>query len=519
MSQDTQLVRLFCLGRFRVVLDNGADVTPSRKKACALLGILAMTPKFERSRIQLQDLLWSNFAEPQARSNLGGEVHLIKKCLGHASGVLQSADGMLRLDRRRVWIDLLDAQDDASAEEAARRPEMLLENITLRDPEFDDWIRDQRQRLPDVLTRECPVPQSAVPQERLQRPAANLTLLPPRSSFGEGSGFAADTLVQMIGRGVFERTGIVVREAAEPGDGISLRVEVATDPVSSMIHVVIAAEGESRLIWTKSEPAQGSVPTILAAEHVRRLVNQCIDVCILELCKFEAFAAGRAPVALALEHIHGMLTLDMSELPDAQRRLEDAYEVDRKPVLLGYMAYLRAFQIAELRPDNADDLRAEAAEIAARAVEQDPSNATLLALMSCVQSVVLRNHVYGHELGEQSLRLDPSNPLAMVFLGRAKAYLGQVEAGHSLAEKALRISGVGMARHGVSIFAAATALLIGRNGDAIRLCEVVRAACPSYKAPLRMLIPLYAKCGRRDDARKAYHELKGRESGFSLEQP
>ena len=517
MGREDYLLKIYCLGKFKVLLFNGEEVTPKRKKACALLAILALTPSFGRSRVHLQDLLWSTFAEPQARNNLGGEIHLIKKSLGAASDVLIAKDSMLHIDRRRVWIDVLDAQTDLPARQAATRPDLLLENITIRDPEFDDWLRDQRQRLPDLLE----LSSAAVPQVKQarapQRLLAALTLLPPRSSFGAGAELIAQSLGHSVGRGVSERTGAPVRQVDDPDEGVSLRVEVASDQFSTTIHVVIAVEEETRLLWTKSESVQAGPFLVMSAEHVQRLANHCIDVCILELGKYNVRFAEGASCVHAIDNINGLLTLDMSEISNAQARLQFAYDVVREPIFLAYMAYLRAFQIAELRPQDIDVLREDAERLAAHAVEQAPANATLLALMSCVLSVVLRNYEYGHELGERSVRLDPSNPLALVFLGRAKAYLGREEEGNALAQKALRLSGVGPARNSVLIFAAATAFLTKRNSEAIRLCEIVRSACPQYKAPLRMLIPLYARVGRRADAKIVDQSLQRQEPSFSLE--
>jgi hypothetical protein len=62
-----------------------------------------------------------------------------------------------------------------------------------------------------------------------------------------------------------------------------------------------------------------------------------------------------------------------------------------------------------------------------------------------------------------------------------------------------------------------TALLSGRFPEAVRAAEIAYAIAPTYRPPLRTLVPLYLRLGERDKARDAFERLRRIEPTFSLD--
>jgi hypothetical protein len=77
----------------------------------------------------------------------------------------------------------------------------------------------------------------------------------------------------------------------------------------------------------------------------------------------------------------------------------------------------------------------------------EPHNATVLALASYVYSFALRKYAVGHELAELSIKSNAAHPLGHAFLGRAKSYLGEHDAGYTATRRGLELSGQGPYRY------------------------------------------------------------------------
>src|SRR3954453_3274666 len=75
-------LRIYVVGAFRVLAQNGEDLTPRGRKARALLAILALTPTRRRSRPVLQDKLWSDRGPDQGAASLRQTLTEIRQAFG-----------------------------------------------------------------------------------------------------------------------------------------------------------------------------------------------------------------------------------------------------------------------------------------------------------------------------------------------------------------------------------------------------------------------------------------------------
>src|SRR3954469_10876504 len=132
-------LRLYVIGAFRVLGQNGEELTPRGRKARALLAILALTPTRRRSRPALQDKLWSDRGPDQGAASLRQTLTEIRQAFGeHYRSCLVSDMRGVGLAEERVTIDL-DSADLSELAQAVELPQ-LLEDIDIADPEFENWV-------------------------------------------------------------------------------------------------------------------------------------------------------------------------------------------------------------------------------------------------------------------------------------------------------------------------------------------------------------------------------------------
>ena len=120
---------------------DGVEVTPKGRKAQGLLALIGVAPELRRHRSWLQDKLWSDRPPEQGAASLRQELAGIRRALGEASACLSTDGGWVALDPGRVRVRLDPDPDDW---ELTGAPPEFVAGLDIADPEFEDWIRDQR---------------------------------------------------------------------------------------------------------------------------------------------------------------------------------------------------------------------------------------------------------------------------------------------------------------------------------------------------------------------------------------
>lgn len=133
--------KLSLLGAFRFESADGTKVTITSKRGRALLAILAVAPKAERSRRWIESVLWGTRSPQQAQASLRKEVFNLRRALG------DDGQSILGADANAVWLDLDLVAIDA-LDQGASSDEVFLEGLDLDGEEgFEDWLRERRQEF------------------------------------------------------------------------------------------------------------------------------------------------------------------------------------------------------------------------------------------------------------------------------------------------------------------------------------------------------------------------------------
>jgi TolB-like protein len=136
------------VGPTLLLRSDGADVTPRGAKAQGMLVLIGSARNLRRSRAFLQDKLWSDRGPEQGAASLRQALVELRRSLGECRDCLIAEASMVGLDPSRVRVVMEpDTYDWGPLGEA---PEFA-EGLDVPDPEFEDWIRDQRIAFADRL--------------------------------------------------------------------------------------------------------------------------------------------------------------------------------------------------------------------------------------------------------------------------------------------------------------------------------------------------------------------------------
>ncbi len=577
-DQNPPKVEVRLVGPFQVIGPLGEDLRPRLVKSRALLALLALSRNMSRTRAALQDKLWGESPGKQGTMNLRSALSDIRRGLGPYRDCLVTDGAMVGLAPDRVALDMeswlspelspLRADRSGSwtdREEIDALP-ILLEDIDIQESEFEDWLRDERSAFENMLLDlhnsapkidtdgrpqlrvvetatpnrgpASPVPwrQGALSKQSVegavvQGPASRdkarpvttpwLQILAPTSTIGDAALFYSNVMTASIAQSVSDIAGVAVR--VEPGDGfgVGLRIDVTINAQGGGVAVIAVLDGRSsRVFWSgvKDVPSGDGVP--FERNALSRLVNQTTDMVLsaLKTLADERAAQEGAPhsrFSLGMDAISKMFKLGRTELDEAETLLDRSIDLEPSGAALAWKAYLRTFLVAEHGFDPRD-VSDQVREFVSKAIELAPANSYVLALSSYVHSFILQETSAARELAEQSVDLAPSNPMGASFLGLAKAYGGDPEAGYRMVQDARQRVGAGPHRYAIDFLGAVTATLAGRFDDAIALTEIVRAKKPDYKPAYRYLTALYLNKGDRRRAFDAMETLRRTEPDFSL---
>lgn len=143
-------MHLKVLGNFEVSSQNRI-LTPTSKKAQALLAYLAIERNTPQNRDHLADLLWGNLGDERARHNLRQALSSIRQSCGP---VIVTDGDLVALDWQDCASDIAEFLSGANSNDQFKLAACLklyegdlLENIQVRSPAFEDWLRDTRMQI------------------------------------------------------------------------------------------------------------------------------------------------------------------------------------------------------------------------------------------------------------------------------------------------------------------------------------------------------------------------------------
>jgi tetratricopeptide (TPR) repeat protein len=506
------MLRLNLFGPLSLRDASGIDYTPKARKAQGLLALVATTPTLRRSRGWLKAKLWSDRAEEQASASLRQCLCEIREALGPYVGCLRTEIGWVALDGSRITID---DHPDPRVPDAE-----FLEGLDVRDPEFEDWLRDQRSARADTRSPSDRHVEAGLPARGFVRP---LLLLSPPEAVEPELRLVADGLAELIANDVAHAGNAIVAHAL-PADlahrppGLRVVVRAVTLGGTLFLQVRLLDLREDALIWSGLKE-MGHVPqTPFENAPVAQLANQAVCVALDALGRLSECVGEPDRVALiGYEALRYTERLDVADQLKADSLLAEAFQATPLGVYLAKRALLRVVQVVERLAEDEELAIRQAVDFVRQAQALDAHNPTVTAAASRVAVILQGNVQGGLELARRAVEQGPTNPLAWNSLAGALVRAGQAAEAYRAARH-LRHLAAGLPQTRLwdmvsCISAAATA----RVSEAIQFGEIARDLTPNFKPALRYLAALYYHTGRVEEARAQLTALQALERNFSLE--
>jgi tetratricopeptide (TPR) repeat protein len=541
MSGKTHQFELYVhvVGPLKALSADGVDLTPRGRKAKGLLALLALAPEHTRSRQWLQDKLWSDRGQPQGSASLRQTLAEIRRSLGSARGCIATNGDLVALDCARVRI-LLQQRVGPLGPFGAKETQILLEDVDIRDSEFEDWIRDQRNQFDtqhlEVETDQVSVTPSVSPFA-LVAPVLmsnRLKLVVTSRQADTASGHErviADSVTDIVTRSVAELGTVdIVDLRRQDAEGLrqyamasrnqtvlAVQSDVVESSTNRTWRLELNALDDQRILWSSGfqfpvQQAELNNPTVL--RHVNQVVEEVFRNFQSNTTETEE---RRVATLLAHQGAAQLLRLGRANITVADHLFKRAFDIEPRGIYLAWRAYLRTYLIAELLTEDKQTVAEEAIAFMYQALELEPSNSYVACFSAQVHSIIRQSHAAAFEMAERSVQLNPANPMGWACLGIAECYLGKATAGLEHTLLARDLVGATPLRFQINALACIAATMAGDIDRSILLGEASHGLAPAFKPPMRFLSALYLLSDQQEKSQGMVDKLRVTEPNFSYD--
>jgi tetratricopeptide (TPR) repeat protein len=516
------------IGPFAIERAGGMNVALYGKRAKALLALLALAPNGTRSRKWLQSKLWSTRGEEQGAASLRQELFELRKSLRNAGLEVLTADReLVQLDLKSIDLDYSnDRSRSASTDD-------LLEGLDIRDPEFEEWLREQRSKWRRLLAEQSSAPTRSTagePNNHLaaSRPCIGLVFdTQPNDVAGAVVG---NLVLDLVARSVLNFEVVDLVDFRVPSTTLRAPSEKAlpewllqakTSVLGSNVCVSISllAPGDNQLLWTHTEFLD--LADVGASENLRLMAftNNAVFA-VLDLVlnpRFIRTDCRHRASRLAFTAIRQVLGMPDADVDAAERMLAEAYALDPKSTYLGWLLFVFCTRLGESWVRRSPEFHDQVREHARRAIETDSFNPITLALTAHTYSFFFHEYPYALELLDRAVTINPAQSICWDLRALTLGYLGDVELGYKDAMRARALCGPPPYRYLIDTTCCILSTLNGRFEEGIEHGKRVLAQQPNYMPALRYTAACYGHLGQWAEAARTVDFLRKREPNFSAE--
>lgn len=494
---------------------SGEDVTPRLVKAQGLLALLGSAPLGRRRRDWLQDKLWSDSEPKKGAANLRQALLRLRQMVGLSQGLLVFERGWIGLDRRGVSVRLDPEPDDWGPD---GEPPEFCQGLDIEDPEFDDWIRDQRLAFEDRMETLARARTQMRPLVARSVPASPPVLYVATTDAGDGT---IAPLAQIVGvqaaMAVGRMGGALVRTGAEARAELdALHLAVSGSRLGNNVALHAQLTEADVILWSGSRTLRMAADGKVAVQAIEQLVGEVTAATAHHLGQgdprspcYQFRAAYRA-----IEHLFAM---NEDGLAECERVLAATVDGPAAAVHRAWRAQIRAISVIERLAPDPGLAGQEALDMIDRSLREDPYNSIVHAVAAELALLFEDRPLKAAHHARLAVERDPHSPFARTANAQALAWLGLPGKAHAEACRALRLAG-GLPNQ--SFWLMRCCLTAVRSGDyvgASQYAELAHELAPRFKPPLRFLAGLRFHAGDEAGALRALQQLKMLEPDFTLE--
>ncbi|MCJ9670333.1 MULTISPECIES: hypothetical protein [unclassified Neorhizobium] len=507
------MLSLKIFGRFLLIDALGIDRSPKSLKARGILALLALSQHHCRNRAWLQDKLWSDRDTKKGSCSLRQTLVEIRRSLGPYAAVLKADRENVALDPQRfaVVYNRPAQQHDWNDENE------VFHDLNIPDPEFEDWIRNQRMALADDPAVKTP------PKPISHRPADPAIFFHcssdahPRSEVITRSLEALTTMALLD----FDNFQIFSQSPAWPTvqgrdlcSGLSVTVVTATLAKQTQVYVTVTHPATGKRYWSRSFMlATGE--NAFEEDRVLLVCGEIVQAVLSTFREREDELGLKNSAALLASHGRNLLfRFDKASLREGDRYLQLAYELEPRPQYLAWRAFLRNMANFQHRSCRFLDDRVDLETLAQEALRQASGSASALAIGAHIEYLCAGSPRTSLRLAERAVGIDPLNAVTYAILSNTELALDKREDSRRSALMALSLAGSGEQRAFIEFFGCMSAAALGDYQTAIDHAEASLIFRPSFVAPLRYLVALYTQMRMSNELARAVQRLKRVEPEF-----
>lgn len=494
-------MRVRLMGPFRVWDDQGRDITPKGLKERGLLALLLASPGQRRTRAWLQDKLWSDREPDQASGSMRQALANIRKALGPVEGILNA-------DRQSVWLAPEVPVDPDHAGE-------FLADLDIRDPEFVEWLRDQRSLRVERVTPAEPAAAAVLAGLPRQRPLVAIR----QSDHGLASRslFLTRAIAQRIAGELILLGDIDVVEET-PGESLRpdrpplawVDLESYSEGDQGFVLVRVLAAPLRRMLWSGRVSLRLTIAEIWTSSEVALCVNRVVSR-VVELLAAAPTGTESSALQRAVRRIY---EFDRGGLAKADEMLA-GIGGDLRGLALAWRGFIRltaALEFRDVTPDSVAEARGFADD-ALRAMADHP---VALALASQTRLKMEGDLDQAHYLALRAAELSDQNPYALEALSQTSILHGDYAVANDIAQRA-RLAAQGLPHSfNWDMQACLTSLSLGQLDVALEAARDCHRKMPIYRPALRYLVALSMLVGKRSDAEYYAGRMRRLEPDFTL---
>lgn len=509
-------IQLF--GGFFCRWEGGDPIEIRGVKHRALMAILATAANGTHSRSWIQETLWALSGEELGRSSLRRALSDIRKIFGDSFDSVfhtNNIDVQMNLER----INLIGSPRDG----------LFLDGLSLPEKGFERWLAEKRrQHKPDfgaqlLAARMGVAPKIAVlpflSRQRVDEETHLADLLAMEVSRCLSRSRLLDVISHLSSRRLDTRAMDLDAMRDILGFDYVVYGNVLVRDQKYRFEADLAEADTGHIIW--SEGFSGNIADLLSGQanviaELAGRIGQGILKASVELAQ-----SGRvddiASHALLMSSVTLMHGHKQNEFMRAQSYLEELIRrTPDKSLLHAWLAkwHMLAAHQGWTASKTALGL---AVDSAARALDHDPHCAFSLAVDGMVNSHTPGREDAVSERFQESLNIDPNNPLAWLLYSRHHTFQGDGETALTYADRACMLSPCDPHQYFFDLLRACAKSVCGDYEGALELSNASLKANPRHMSTLRTKTVALSMLGRDAEARIAADELLRWEPDFTIQ--
>jgi hypothetical protein len=453
------------------------------------------------TRDKIQDKLWSDRTISKAQTSLRRALSNIRKTSPELEGAIKS-------DRNTVWLvpEFWKIESSKISAEAE-----FLEDVRVKDPEFEDWRREHSAQCPDfqihkkVEQNHHSVDDLSFLIQQLGQPSSDLEAT-ARHHFCN----VLQTRLSALGSVQIVETETDFMDVKLEQGVVEVRSSLGDDGWFVMLRVL---QGKHRrCLWSGHVTVPLEMPWLAGSPEIGALISRAFSAIV---DTYETLHGSKAPPKLRLQKASELLfTGNARKIELSESMLETLGD---SGLTKAWRAFALLTHALEFRKFGLDEM-VECTELAEDAASEARGDATVQALAAIVSMKVQHDLDFGVHLAKRAIALDEHNPYALNAMAQAHFFNGCSNKVYMTARKGQHAA-AGLANgHYWDMQACLAALGVGDIERALRHAQSSFLAWPKCRPPLRYLVALNLIRKDPQAAKEHAKKLCRLEPGFELAQ-